>query len=62
MIKVDNATEKQKRGFYAKSLNDPQALIVLMPELDRRTRNGMDNLWNKALKNFTTNSKSADTK
>ena len=62
MITVETASDKQKRGFYAKSLNDPQALIVLMPELDRRTRNGMDNLWNKALKNFTTNSKSAGTK
>ena len=62
MIKVDNATEKQKRGFYAKSRNETKDFIVLMQELDRRTRNGMDNLWNKALKNFTTNSKSADTK
>jgi spermidine/putrescine-binding protein len=49
-ITVDSARAEQKQGFYAQSLNDPDALIVLMPELDRRTRNGIDNLWNDALK------------
>lgn len=46
----ESATEEQKRGLYAQSLNDPKALIVLMPELDRRTRNGINNLWNNAIK------------
>jgi spermidine/putrescine transport system substrate-binding protein len=57
METVETATDEQKRGFYAKSLNDPDAIIVLMPELDRRTRNGVDNLWNKALKHFSPISK-----
>ena len=47
---AESATPEQKQGFYTMSLNDPEAAIVLMPELDRRTRNGIDNLWNKALK------------
>ena len=50
MRTVESATTEQKQGFYAKSLSDPEAVIVLMPELDRKTRNGIDNLWNKALK------------
>lgn len=50
MRTVESATPEQKQGFYAKSLHDPEAVIVLMPELDRKTRNGIDNLWNKALK------------
>jgi spermidine/putrescine transport system substrate-binding protein len=49
-VTAKNATEEQKQGFYARSLNDPKALIILMPELDRRTRNGSNNLWNQALK------------
>ena len=61
MLTVETASEIQKQGFYAKSLNEPEALIVLMPELDRRTRNGIDNLWNEALKNFSANSKNLNT-
>jgi spermidine/putrescine-binding protein len=53
MLTVDAATEIQKQGFYAKSFDESEALIVLMPELDRRTRNGIDNLWNKALEHFS---------
>jgi spermidine/putrescine transport system substrate-binding protein len=49
---AESATKEQKQGFYAKSLNDPDAIIVLMPELDRRTRNGINNLWNQALEQF----------
>lgn len=45
-----NATPEQRQGFYTTSLNDPKATVILMPELDRRTRNGFDNLWNQALK------------
>ena len=51
------ASDAQKKGFYASSLNDLDAFIVLMPELDRRTRNGIDNLWNEALKSFSPRSK-----
>lgn len=50
IVTAKNATAQQQQGFYARSLNDPKALIVLMPELDRRTRNGINNLWNQALK------------
>jgi spermidine/putrescine-binding protein len=50
MITAESATAEQKQGFYAQSLNDPDALIILMPELDRRTRNGINNLWTEALK------------
>jgi spermidine/putrescine transport system substrate-binding protein len=57
MITTESATAEQKRGFYAQSLDDPDALIVLMPNLDRRTRNGMDNLWNEALKQRKTDKK-----
>ena len=53
MVTTDTASEEQKQGFYARSLDDPDAFIVLMPELDRRTRNGIDNLWNQALKHST---------
>ncbi len=53
MIAAESATEAEKQGFYAKSLNDPDAVIVLMPELDRRTRNGINNLWNQALKQLS---------
>jgi spermidine/putrescine transport system substrate-binding protein len=48
-LTVESASEQQKQGFYSQSLVDPDALIVLMPELDRRSRNGIDNLWNHAL-------------
>jgi spermidine/putrescine-binding protein len=61
MLTVETASEIQKQGFYAKSLNEPEALIVLMPELDRRTRNGIDNLWNEALKHFSASSKDLNT-
>lgn len=57
MLTVETASEAQKQGFYAKSFDEPKALIVLMPELDRRTRNGIDNLWNTALKHFSINLK-----
>ena len=50
MITSKSATLEQSQSFYATSLNDPAAAIILMPELDRRTRNGFDNLWNHALK------------
>jgi spermidine/putrescine-binding protein len=49
-VTAKNATPEQRQGFYTTSLNDPEASIILMPELDRRTRNGFDNLWNEALK------------
>lgn len=58
---VETASEAQKQGFYAKSLSEPKALIVLMPQLDRRTRNGIDNLWNTALKHFLASSKETNT-
>jgi spermidine/putrescine-binding protein len=61
MLTVETASKIQKQGFYAKSLNEPEALIVLMPELDRRTRNGIDNLWNEALKHFSASSKDLNT-
>lgn len=61
MMTVETASEAQKQGFYAKSLSEPRALIVLMPQLDRRTRNGIDNLWNTALKLFSESSKEANT-
>ncbi len=61
MMTVETASKIQKQGFYAKSLNEPEALIVLMPELDRRTRNGIDNLWNEALKHFSASSKDLNT-
>lgn len=48
-LTFSSASAEEKQGFYAESLNDPKALIILMPELDRRTRNGMNNLWNEAL-------------
>jgi len=47
---VESATDVEKQGFYARSLDDPEAVIVLMPELDRRTRNGINNLWDQSLK------------
>jgi hypothetical protein len=56
MMTVEKATEAQKRGFYATSLSESKALIVLMPQLDRRTRNGIDNLWNTALKHLSESS------
>lgn len=59
MVTAKNATAEQKQGFYATSLDDPKALIVLMPELDRRTRNGIDNLWNQALKQLPLEPKAA---
>lgn len=49
MVTAKNATPEQRQGFYATSLDDPKAAIILMPELDRRTRNGFDNIWNQAL-------------
>ncbi|PKG96133.1 hypothetical protein [Paraglaciecola sp. MB-3u-78] len=61
MMTVETATEAQKRGFYATSLSESKALIVLMPQLDRRTRNGIDNLWNTALKHFSESSKGSNT-
>lgn len=61
-VTADIASEEQKQGFYASSLNDPDAFIMLMPELDRRTRNGIDNLWNKALKSFSLSSQDTTSK
>jgi len=62
MVTFETASELQKQGFYARSLTDPEAVIVLMPELDRRSRNGIDSLWNKALKLFSPISKDLDIK
>lgn len=62
MVTFETASELQKQGFYARSLIDPEAVIVLMPELDRRSRNGIDSLWNKALKLFSPISKDLDIK
>jgi spermidine/putrescine-binding protein len=62
MVTVETASELQKQGFYARSLIDPEAVIVLMPELDRRSRNGIDSLWNKALKHFSASSNGLDLK
>ncbi len=56
-LTAESATAEQKQGFYAESLNDPNALIVLMPELDRRNRNGINNLWNAALKKANVDNK-----
>jgi spermidine/putrescine-binding protein len=61
MMTVEKATETQKRGFYATSLSESKALIVLMPQLDRRTRNGIDNIWNTALKHLSESSKGTNT-
>lgn len=62
IVTVETASELQKQGFYARSLTDPEAVIVLMPELDRRSRNGIDSLWNKALKHFSASSNGFDLK
>lgn len=49
-ITADSASVEQKLSFFAQSFNDKEANIILMPELDRRARNGINLLWNEALK------------
>lgn len=50
-ITADLSSEEQKQSFFAQSFNDEDANIILMPELDRRARNGINLLWNEAVKN-----------
>lgn len=48
-LALDASTKLQKQLFYASSMNDPEASIILMPMIDRRTRNGMNLMWEKAI-------------
>jgi len=59
-VTADLSTPEQKQAFYAESFDDAEASIMLMPELDRRTRNGMDILWKEALTNQHIKNQSAN--
>lgn len=48
-VALDSSTPAAQNRFYARSINDSAARVILMPEIDRRTRNGLDLLWKSAL-------------
>lgn len=48
-VALDSSNEAAQKRFYARSISDPTARVIPMPEIDRRTRNGMDLIWKSAL-------------
>ena len=45
----DNVSLERRNGFYSKTFASKKTPIILMPELDRRTRNGIKMMWAEAL-------------